>query len=204
VSDLRHAPTIFKRYSTVCFVDRLFTLRANLITFHVVLYVALCASHLHGYDPTENTPSPLHNMFARPHSEQSQRLSHQDRTEMGAMENLNSLVCSVVTPTGHSVNSCSKQFAVLFHCPAVLVTCLAIDRHGTAFGLATEPGSWWQLIRAKYWQSELSVSALSGWGEWTAAGNLRRIVTEKWCDNREDNVYDDFGDDDDKRNCDNV
>jgi len=150
VSDLRHAPTIFKRYSTVCFVDRLFTLRANLITFHVVLYVSLCASHLLGYDPTENTPSPLHNMFARPHSEQSQRLSHQDRTEMGAMENLNSLVCSVVTPTGHSVNSCSKQFAVLFHCPAVLVTCLAIDRHGTAFGLATEPGSWWQLIRAKY------------------------------------------------------
>lgn len=153
--DLRHAPTIFKRYSTVCFVDRLFTLRTNLVTFHVVLYVASCASPLLGYDPTENTPSPLQNMFVRPHSEESQfsqahEDDHQDRTETGAMENLNSLVCSVVTPTGHSVTRCTKQFAALFHRPAVLVTCLAIDKHRTAFGLATEPGSWWQLIRAKY------------------------------------------------------
>jgi len=76
VPDLRHASTIFKRYSTVCFVDRLFTLRANLMTSHVVQYVALCASLLLRYDPAENKPSPLQNMFARPHSEQSQRLSH--------------------------------------------------------------------------------------------------------------------------------
>ena len=75
---------------------------------------------------------------------------HQDRTETSAMENLNSLVCSVVSPIGHSVTGCTKQFAALFHCPAALVTCLAVDRHRTAFGLAIEPGSWWPLIRAKY------------------------------------------------------
>ena len=70
---------------------------------------------------------------------------HQDGVEPGAMKNLNSLVCNVVTPTGHSVTGCTKQFAALFHCPAVLVTRPAIDRHRTAFCHATEPGSWWRL-----------------------------------------------------------
>lgn len=146
VPDLRHAPAIFKRCSTVCFVDRLFTLRANLTTFRVVMHVVLYASPLLGYDPAENTPSPLQNMFARPRSEQSHiHDDHQDGTNAGAMENLNSLVCIVVTPTGLSVTGGTKQFAALFHCSAVLVTRSAIERRRTTFCHANEPGSWWRL-----------------------------------------------------------
>jgi len=98
----------------------------------------------------QRTHRPHYKICLRDLNQNSLNVSHthddqQGGTDTGAMENLNSHVCSAVTPTGHSVTGYTKQFAALFHCPAVLVTRSAIDTYRTAFCHATEPGSWWRL-----------------------------------------------------------
>jgi hypothetical protein len=106
------------------------------------------------------------------------------------MENLNSLVCSMLTPPSAIPDQLnSEQLAVFIHSPSVVVTCRSFCSSPLINPDSLQPSALpMQLAavdRAKYWHRELSVAAGSGrgGGRWKLKGccevrqNSERNVT---------------------------